>query len=55
MGPGQGQTQNLDLCLMFVLAMQNPALTPASQPKLNAFKMVSKEQMSAFLYLDYWK
>lgn len=48
LGAGQGQTQNLDLCLMFVLARQNPALTPASQPKLNAFKMVSKETDECF-------
>lgn len=48
LGAGQGQTQNLEPCLMFVLDTQNPALTPASQPELNTFKMDSKETDECF-------
>lgn len=51
MGAGLGEIQNLDLRLMYVPDTKNTgilslALTPvfpASQPKMNVFKMVSRE------------
>ena len=51
MGAGLGEIQNLDLWLRYMLATKNAAIlslafTPgfaASQPKMNVFKVVSKE------------
>ena len=50
-GVGLGGTQNLHLWLRYVPATQKAAIltlaltpgSPASQPKMNVFKMVSKE------------
>lgn len=44
----QGRDRLKILSFIFVLATQNPAFTPASQPELNAFKMDSKETDECF-------